>query len=293
MSANPRFKTFLGLPDNERRAVYESAADSLNTSDKYIEKDLWTCHVLDALFNTGTTGLPRLLFKGGTSLSKVYHVIQRFSEDIDITIFREDLGFAGPDDPANPSLSANLRRKLVDALVKSAAEFIRGDLRNALQAGLHDCHIRPDPEDAEGMTLFVEYDSLYESGDESYVQPRIKIEGGARSALGPHSPQAVSPYIQSQLEDIDLSVSGIVTIAAERTFLDKLLILHGWHCGYRDTGRLPGDGRRLSRHYYDVATMARTITAETAINNTALFNDVISHAQMLFRRGWMKSQRTG
>ena len=84
MSINPHFKTFLGLPEAERRIAYESAADMLNTSDKYIEKDLWTCHVLDALFNTVTTERTRLLFKGGTSLSKGYNVIQRFSEDIDI-----------------------------------------------------------------------------------------------------------------------------------------------------------------------------------------------------------------
>ena len=288
MSINPHFKTFLGLSEAERRIAYESAADMLNTSDKYIEKDLWTCHVLDALFNTVTTERTRLLFKGGTSLSKGYNVIQRFSEDIDITVFREDMGFAGDNDPANPAMSNNQRRKLVQALVGKTAEYIQGDLRNTLLAELHDCHLRVDPKDDEGMTLLVEYDSLYENAPKEYIQPHIKIEGGARSALEPHSLQAVSPYIQSQLEDIDLSVTGITTIDAERTFLDKLLILHGWHCGYRDQDRLPSEGQRLSRHYYDVATMATTTFANRAINDMALFKNVIDHAQMLYRRSWMK-----
>ena len=289
MSINQYFSAFLSLPDDERRTVYETAAENLqHTRDTYIEKDLWICHVLDALFNTETSGRPRLLFKGGTSLSKVYNVIQRFSEDVDITVFREDLGFTGDNDPANPELTNNQRRKLVDALVGKTAEFIQEELTEALRAGLHDCRVRADPEDAEGMTLLVEYDSLYENTPESYVQPRIKIEGGARSALEPHSPQAVSPYIQTQLKDFNLSVPGITTIAAERTFLDKLLILHGWYCGYRDKGRLPREGQRLSRHYYDVARMATTAIAENAINNMALFTNVISHAQLLYRRGWMK-----
>ena len=288
MSVNPYFKTYLGLPDGERHIVFKATEEEMDTSLILIEKDFWTCHVLDALFNREMAREKRLLFKGGTSLSKAYNLIQRFSEDIDVVVFREDLGFVGNNDPANPSLGTKQRRRLVDALVNRTAEFIQGDLCNALQAGLRDCQIRPDPMDSEGMTLFVEYDSLYGIGDESYVQPRIKIEGGARSALEPHCVQTVSPYIQSQLEDVDLSVPGIITIDAERTFLDKLLILHGWHCGYRDEGRLPAEGQRLSRHYYDIATMATTPTAENAINDTALFNNVLSHAQRLFRRGWMK-----
>jgi len=189
--------------------------------------------------------------------------------------------FSGNTDPANPALSNNQRRKLVEALVGKTADFIQGDLCLSLEESLHDCRIRLDPDDSEGMTLLVEYDSLYETGADSYVQPRIKIEGGARSALEPHSLQSVSPYIQSQLEGYDLSVSGITTIAAERTFLDKLLILHGWHCGYRDEGRLPKEGQRLSRHYYDVGIMASTAIAENAIHNTALFRSVRSRANAL------------
>lgn len=285
---NPAFNNFFDLPDTERHAVIQVTRQKLDMPLVLIEKDLWTCHVLDALFNSGATGLPHLLFKGGTSLSKAYNLIQRFSEDIDITVFREDMGFGGENDPANPALVTNQRRRLVEDLVGKTAEFIQGELANTLKSCLHDCKIWPDPEDTEGMTLFVEYESLYKPADEYYVQPRIKIEGGARSALEPHSIRAVSPYIQSQLVEFDLSVPGITTIDAERTFMDKLLILHGWHCGYRDAGRLPREGQRLSRHYYDVATMATSTIAENAIYNTALFNNVTTHAQRLFRRGWMK-----
>ena len=293
MSINPEYGAFLGLPANRRIKEYEIVAEKIGTLPEYIEKDLWTCHVLDALFNADVSDRPRLLFKGGTSLSKVYDAIQRFSEDVDITVFRQDMEFAGDADPANPEMSNSRRRKLVERLVGKTAEYIQGDLRNTLLTGLHNCHVLMDPEDSEGMTLLVEYDSLYDTGVGAYVQPRIKIEGGARSALEPHSLQSVSPYIQSQLEGYDLSVSGITTIAAERTFLDKLLILHGWHCGYRDEGRLPKEGQRLSRHFYDVGAMAMTSIAEKAINDPNLLNSVITHAQMLFHRGWMKLGEIG
>ena len=286
---NPVYSTLLALSETERDSIFRiTRGERLNIPLEMIEKDLWTCHVLDVLFNRPNADGKRLLFKGGTSLSKVYDVIQRFSEDVDITVFRNDMGFAGDRDPANAALSNNRRRRLVEDLIDETAQFIQEDLRHALQSNLHDCRIRIDPDDAEGMTLLVEYNSLYDAGDEAYVQPRIKIEGGARSALEPHSLQSVSPYIQSQLTDIDLTVSGITTIAAERTFLDKLLILHGWYCGYRDHGRLPKEGQRLSRHYYDVALMSATDIAGRAIDDADLFNNVIAHAQRLFRRGWMK-----
>ena len=288
VNTNLQFDAVFNLSAAQRRHEYAVAAEKMGTRAKYIEKDLWTCHVLDVVFNAPLPDRPRLLFKGGTSLSKVYNAIQRFSEDIDITVFREDLGFVGDRDPANPELSNNRRRKLVDGLIAKTTDFIQGDLRCSLQSGLHGCRVIADQNDSEGMTLLVEYDSVYEQIPDDYVKPVIRLEGGARSALEPHSLQSVSPYIQSQLTDIDLSVPGITAIAPARTFLDKLLILHGWYCGYRDQGRLPSEGQRLSRHYYDFATMTPTDIADRAIDDTDLFNNVISHAQRLFRRGWMK-----
>lgn len=99
---NPAYAAFLKLPAQERRDVFEAAADRLGTLAYYAEKDFWVCLALDALYNGLPDGHPRLLFKGGTSLSKAFSLIARFSEDIDIVVFRHDLGFTGDDDPANP-----------------------------------------------------------------------------------------------------------------------------------------------------------------------------------------------
>jgi len=96
---NPAYEPFLTLPDQERRDVFNAAAERLDTLPTYIEKDFWVCRVLDALYHGRPDHHPRLLFKGGTSLSKAFDAIHRFSEDIDVVVFRDDLGFTGDRDP--------------------------------------------------------------------------------------------------------------------------------------------------------------------------------------------------
>jgi predicted nucleotidyltransferase component of viral defense system len=86
------FQTVLAASYEERRDLFVATADRLRTNEQNVEKDFWVCWTLDVLFNKLETGSPRLLFKGGTSLSKGYALIERFSEDIDITVFREDIG---------------------------------------------------------------------------------------------------------------------------------------------------------------------------------------------------------
>jgi predicted nucleotidyltransferase component of viral defense system len=91
---NQSFRDFLALPEQERRDIFDATADELDTVSSYVEKDFWVCLVLDILYNGLPSGHPRILFKGGTSLSKAYGLISRFSEDVDLTIFLEDLGFS-------------------------------------------------------------------------------------------------------------------------------------------------------------------------------------------------------
>src|ERR1700691_539626 len=86
------FQTVLAASERERRDLFLAAANRLGTAVQNVEKDFWVCWTLDALFNGLEVGGPRLLFKGGTSLSKAFSLISRFSEDIDITVFRDDLG---------------------------------------------------------------------------------------------------------------------------------------------------------------------------------------------------------
>jgi hypothetical protein len=288
---NHAFKQFFDLSEQDRKDVFEATAEDLNTLPTYIEKDFWVCLVLDLLYNGLPNDSPRLLFKGGTSLSKVYNSISRFSEDVDFTVFRNDLGFSGEKDPVTAG-SNKKRDKLAKQLKQAASEYICDKLRNDLEsiavAILSDCNIVVDPDDQDKSTLLFRYPSLFPLNNTAYVQPRVKLEGGGRSALDPHQDCSIKPFIAGILNSWDFSVPNIMSIAPERTFWDKVMILHGWHCGYRDEGRKPGDRQRVSRHYYDVAMIFKTNIGQNAIQDNQLREDVRNHTQMLFGAAWKK-----
>lgn len=111
---NADFQTVIAAADAERRDLFLGAAARLGTAVQNVEKDFWVCWTLDALFNGLPAGGPRLLFKGGTSLSKAFGLISRFSEDIDITVFRDDLG-QGVEAVDLDGLSGKMRRAIGDA----------------------------------------------------------------------------------------------------------------------------------------------------------------------------------
>ena len=285
---NKAFDAFLMRPNQERRDIFDASAERMDTLATHVEKDFWTCRVLDGLYHGLSGDHPRLLFKGGTSLSKAFNVIHRFSEDIDVVVFRDDLGFIDHRDPTRKDLARKARGRLTDELKEAASAYICNTLSASLSKLFDQCKIIQDEDDADRSTLLVQYPSLYETEFDAYVPPRVKIEGGARSALDPHAVQSITPYIQKELGEEDFTIEGVLTLAPERTLLEKTLILHGWYCGYRDQGRLPDDRHRLSRHYYDIGMMAQTAIADRALESPILLDHVRDHTLAFFRRSWMK-----
>lgn len=286
------FATFLDLPEQDRRDVFATTARRHDTVPDFVEKDFWVCLVLEILFNRLPGNHPRLLFKGGTSLSKGFGLIRRFSEDIDLVIRRDDLGFTGERDPIISSALSNKRRAaLFKELAGACGTHVQGPMRADLTTVINSmeerCFVTPN-EGADGQSLLVVYPGLWPSSETAYVQPRVKIEAGARSALEPVAPCSIDPYIADELPDWKFTVTGIVATAPERTFWEKLLILHGIHCGYRDAGRLPSDSDRISRHYYDAAMIAATGTGDAALSNLALLDVVREHNLTAFRQAWKR-----
>lgn len=281
---------FLALPDQDRRDVFEAAARRLDTLSLYVEKDFWVCMVLDALYNRLPEGHPQLLFKGGTALSKAFGLIRRFSEDIDLVVYRENLGFDADRDPTRPiGLSNRKRKALFDELREACSGYIQGDLADALASIMGEiCHILPDEDDDDRQTLLIEYPTLFPSREVDYVLPRVKLEAGARSALTPNTTGGVSPYIANDLQDWSFEVGGLHVIAPERTYMEKLLILHGTHCGYRDEERRPADKDLISRHYYDVAMITGTAIGAAAIADTGLLGAVRKHNLIAFKQAWKR-----
>jgi len=285
------YARFLALSDQDRKDVFEAAAERLDALPSYVEKDFWVCFVLDALYNRLPDGHPQLLFKGGTALSKAYGLIRRFSEDIDLVVYREDLGFGADRDPTTPEgISGKKRKVLFDELKEACGTYIRGDLAAALGPLLDErCRIVPDDEDGDQQTLLIEYPTRYPSADLPYVLPRVKLEAGARSALDPNAMASVTPYIAEDLaEGWSFKVRNIHVISPGRTYLEKLLILHGAFCGHRDEGRVPADKDRISRHYYDVAMITGTDIGEAALADEALLTAVREHNLIAFKQAWKR-----
>lgn len=287
------FQTVLSAEARDRRDLFVGASNRLGTAEQNIEKDFWVSWTLDALFNGLPGGGPRLLFKGGTSLSKGYGLIERFSEDVDITVFREDINQAATVEELE-ALNRKKREARLEAIKTACQAYINGplldQLRTLLRAALEAAKIpadsarwEPDPEDRDGQSLLLWYPTVTAEGN-TYIRRAIKIESGAKSALDPHAPLVVTPYIADDLPAQKLAVENVTTVDPGRTFWDKVVILHGLRRWWEHRGELKGGGQRVSRHYYDVYRLLQSDVGRRAAEDRAMAADCVRHALMFFNR---------
>jgi hypothetical protein len=221
--------------------------------------------------------------KAAPRSQSAFGLIPRFSEDIDITVFREDIGQA-VETAALDALSGKQRRIRLDAIRETCKAYINGPLatRLAQHAGAiggDRMRLEQDPDDADGQTLLLWYPAAAPADD--YIRSAVKIEAGAKSALDPHTVASVVPYIADDL-DFDLRVSNVVTVEAERTFWDKIIILHGLRQWFDRRGVLRHGGQRVSRHYYDVHQLLKNERSPAWLENRALAADCATHARLFF-----------
>ncbi len=189
---------FALLPAADRSAVLQETATRMGVgSPAIVEKDFWVCWTLGQIFTADA--LPGPLFKGGTSLSKVYGIIARFSEDVDIVLDRHALGFEGENDPINVG-GANQRRRLLEKLAATCSKTVQGSVRETLEdrfrseLGYAGWSIKIDAADREGQSLLFGYPVGLESrlyGPAGYIRPVIRLEFGCRGDVWPteHDPR--------------------------------------------------------------------------------------------------------
>ncbi len=287
------FQTVLAASDRDRRDLFVGVGTRLGTPEQNIEKDFWVCWTLDVLFHQLEPGGPRLLFKGGTSLSKGYRLIQRFSEDIDITVFREDIHQPATVEELE-QLSRKKREARLDDIKTACQAYVNGTLREQIGALLRQtleiahlptnrARLEADPEDPDGQSLLLWYPPVTTEGD-GYNRQAVKIECGAKSALDPHSPITLRPYIADDLPALALEVGDVTTVDPSRTFWDKVVILHGLCQWWNRRGQLKGGGQRVSRHYYDVYRLLGSVIGQNAADDRRMSEDCVRHALMFFNR---------
>jgi len=287
---NDAYRRITTASERDRQELFVSTARRIGITEQSVEKDFWVCWTLDALFHGRRENAPRLLFKGGTSLSKAFGLINRFSEDIDITVFREDLGEPVSIDDLE-QLSGKKRGAKLDEIRAACQQYLREELRTELEGLLFEaigdnkdgrCGVSLDDADPDGQTLLVRYPSSLAA--DAYVRSEVRIECGAKSALDPHVSSTLGPYVDDDLADFDLTVADVVTIQPTRTFWDKVVIVHGLRGWFDSRGELRQEGQRISRHYYDLHVIGGTETGERALADLPLGAECVRHAQIFFNR---------
>lgn len=280
---NPEYARFDALPDGEREAVFVATADELGATVQAVEKDFHVCRVIDALFRAAPTQ-PKLFFKGGTSLSKGFGIIRRFSEDIDLVLSRRGLGVDVTADPMITHFSNRGRDAAVSSIMRACSEHVIGPMQSQLRELLPQTYsITIDPTDPDNATLLVAYPSLFPAYD--YLRPHVKVECGARGEAEPSQQRPIAPYLQGELatRGWNFTTVGVTLIKPERTCWEKLSILHVAHCRASAGDRAAGDRQFSSRHYYDVAELMDAGVVTSALATPSLLDDVKKNQHLMWR----------
>lgn len=263
---------FLHLPVEDRREALSVAADRSGRPAHLLEKDVWVVWALATLY--GSALGEHLVFKGGTSLSKAYGVIRRFSEDVDLTydiraIAPDLVGDNGDALPKTRSeekrWSGEVRRRLPEWVVRAAKPIIA----DALAAETLAATIR-----VEGEKLFIDYEAT--TTGSGYVAPSVMLEFGARSTGEPASPRDIACDASGLIEGVVFPTARPRVMHAERTFWEKATAIHVF-CLQE---RLRGD--RFARHWHDVVRLDEAGLADAAFADRELANAVARHKGMFF-----------
>jgi hypothetical protein len=269
---------WLNIPDNTKRNAYIQIAEKTGMSAFAVEKDWWVSRTLEIIFSMDIAKY--LIFKGGTSLSKAWKLINRFSEDIDLAIDRE-LFFTSNKDWS---------KKEVTEVRKQASAYSTGQFFEDLKAafavrgfnGLDFKVVEAKDSDQDPRILIIYYPNLI-SQPSKYVLPHVQIEIGCRALREPYSVQ----YFGALVDEVYVGeyfvepLFAVPTVNPERTFLEKMFLLH-------EEFHRPHEKRRvgrLSRHLYDIYYLTKAGVADKAINDKNLYETIVAHRHRFSRVG--------
>ncbi len=267
---------YFQLSIDDQRRVLQQASARYGLPPQAIEKDLWVTTILQIVFTLPFAD--KLIFKGGTSLSKVWHLIDRFSEDIDLAVDRSLFGFEG-----------DLSKKQIKKLRKASSLFVKEELFGLLQAAIEHygldslCTLEPEP-DGKGDNTYPEPRKLYIRYKNAwpepltYLSPIVMLEVGARSLLEPNEQAKITSMVEDLFPAIQTTLvnSKIATAVAGKTFLEKVFLLH-------EMFSVEGGGmkaERKSRHMYDLYRMMDKDFALDAVKDDVLWESIRHHREI-------------
>lgn len=281
-------RELLELTSKDRQQIFEEATarSEMIKNPIIIEKDFWVCWTLDQIFSNPDLS-SHVIFKGGTSLSKCYKIIDRFSEDIDLTLCKKYININEDNDPAQET-SRKQRDKRLNELSHKVKEKISGEIKslltNSFNSGLaeyfkeNDWYLELDKSDAQ--SLIFHYPSCFSKKTSEYIQSAVKLEFGARGNINPFETKKITPYCQQLLPELynnpqEIPVSALL---AKRTYWEKVTLLHA------EYHRLPDDTvpHRLFRHYYDIVMLDKSGLTQDALQDIGLLADVVKNKSIYF-----------
>lgn len=268
--------------NKNREALFRNTANKLGMTEAIIEKDFWVCWMLDYLFNR-CKWKDNLVFKGGTSLSKLYRLISRFSEDIDLMLDWRILGYGSNEPWENRSNSKQdmfnkqLNKKTDEFIIYEIIPEIKKDIENELKVSID---LYADPNNTQ--TVLFAYKNSF--SDKSILR-EIRLEIGLLAEWTQTAKRKITPYSAEQYPELfSKPDTNVLTVLPERTFWEKITILH------KEANRPKNKAfpSRYSRHYYDIYCMAGSYVKEKALNNIGLLEKVVKFKDKFYHCSWAK-----
>jgi hypothetical protein len=277
---------FIKLSSQERKNVIQKAAFDLGLRFDVVEKDIWVCFVLDKLFSLKEFN-GKLVFKGGTCLSKAYNLISRFSEDVDITINKSCLETKG---------TSSKSKKIKSDVKHASAQFVKDKICKSLNEVFtkelkgNKWSLEIDNEDKSTLIFSFPFANspfpphalpFTPLENYGYIKPSIKLEFGALGDDWPSEEKSVEPYARKILPDY-FQATQVKVLDAKRNFLEKLLILHSVYCRPIDKKLR----NHYSRHYYDVFALIKAGIGKDAIKLPDVLQSVVENKITFWNQSW-------
>lgn len=288
---------FVTLTEQDKREAFVEAATRRGVLPIIIEKDFWVCWTLKHLLDIPEIA-PHITFKGGTSLSKAYGIIDRFSEDIDLTISKTAPYTKDAKNPAEEKISGKEKQRRIDALKEGAQKFVSEAALPKLNKKFQEVFggdagwkVEIARDDNDKQTILFYYPKLLSYGRPygtglygvgsyggmGYIKPAIRLEFGARGDIEPREQKEITPYIAEEFPDLfDNPKCSVPTLAVERTFWEKATILHALYHGSKMRDR-------MSRHYYDTYILDVKGVTKAALDNLPLLDQVVHNKSVFFK----------